>query len=302
MTTIISIRNRIIIPFIFCCFTIYSNLFATPSCQIVTENFSTLTDGTTSDSRSTGWTIDASQIPNALYFAVKSHRFHAEELGGQGIWYSKVMTVTGKPNFQVGVKITAEGSLTSSEYVRIYYKLNGGAETLLDQRTGNFGTIDFQSGLLNANTVQIVVKLYNYDKNTSAKSVYYIEEYRLFSNVTGCSLGVSPGVSGTITCATPSVTLSPGTNTTSNVTYQWSGPNSFTSTAQNPVISTPGTYNVTATIAASSSTATGSVVVTQNTTPPGANTSASGTLECSSPSVVITASSPTSGVTYSWSG
>jgi hypothetical protein len=302
MTPIISIRNSILIPILFCCFTAYSHLFATPACQIVTENFSTLTDGTTSDSRSTGWTIDASQIPNALYFAIKSHRFQAEELGGQGIWYSKVMTVTGKPNFQVGVKITAEGSLTSSEYVRIYYKLNGGTETLLDQRTGNFGTIDFQSGLLNANTVQIVVKLYNYDKATSAKSVYYIEEYRLFSNLTGCSLGVSPSVSGTITCASPTVTLSPGTNTTSNVTYLWSGPNSFTSTAQNPVISTPGTYSVTATIAASSATATGSVIVAQNTTLPGANTSASGTLECSAPSVVITASSATSGVAYSWSG
>ena len=275
---------------------------ATPSCQIVTENFSSLTDGTTVDNGSTGWYLDASQIPDALYFAVKSHRFQAEELGGQGIWYSKVMNVTGYPNFQIGVKITAEGNLTSSEYVKIYYKLNGGTETLLDQRTGNFGTIDFQSPLLNANTVQIIVKLYNYDKGTYDKSIYYIEQYRIFSNVNSCSLQVNPSASGSITCANSSVTLSPGTNTTTNVTYQWTGPNGFTSTAQNPVVTTAGTYNVTASIAASASTATSSVAVTQNTATPGAGASVSGTLECSSPSVVITGTSPTSGVSYSWSG
>jgi hypothetical protein len=277
-------------------------LFATPTCQIVTENFSTLADGTTADNRPTGWYIDASQVPDALYFAVKSRRFHAEELGGQGIWYSRVMSVTGKPNFQIGVKITAEGTLTGSEYVKIYYKLNGGNEILIDQRTGNFGTIDFQSALLNAGTVQIIIKLYNYDKGTSAKSVYYIEEYRIFSNVTGCSLGVDPVAGGTITCANPSVTLSPGTNTTSNVTYQWTGPDDFGSTLQNPGVTLSGTYNVTATIAASSSTATGSVTVVQNTTAPGATAGASGSLACSSPAVIITGNSGTADVTYKWSG
>jgi hypothetical protein len=276
---------------------------ATPPCQIVTQSFQNSADGAKSDNGTYGWSISPTTISGATYWAIQSKRFKAQELGTEGVWSSKVMNISGYPNFQIGVKITAEGTLTSSEYVKIYYKLNGGAETLMSQQTGNFGTQDLSSGLLNASTVQIVIRIKNTKKSgVGVQSIYYIEEYRLFSDVVGCSLKVTPTANGTKTCANPSVTLSPGINTTSNVTYQWSGPGGFTSTSQNPVISTSGTYNVTATIAASSSTATGSVNVSQNTTAPGATAGENGTLTCTTGSVALSGSSGTSGVTYAWMG
>jgi large repetitive protein len=276
--------------------------FATPPCQIVTQSFQNMADGATSDNGTYGWSLSPTTISGATYWAIQSKRFKAQEIGQEGVWTSKVMTITGYPNVQIGVKITAEGTLTSSEYVKIYYKLNGGAETLMSQQTGNFGTQDLSSVTLNGNTVQIVIRIKNTKKTgVGVQSIYYIEQYRLFSNVTGCSLAVAPSVSGTVTCVNPSVTLSANPNTT-GATFQWTGPNGFTSTQQNPVVTAGGTYNVTASISASSSTATGSVTVLQNTTTPGATANSAVTLTCSTTSVPLSGGSATSGVTYRWTG
>src|SRR5688572_20847201 len=92
----------------------------TPTCPIVTERFQGLSDGTTVNNSTTGWYLSASNVAGTGYFAVKSNRFHAQELGGEGIWYSKVFSVSGYTDFQVAVKISSEGDMNSSEYVRVY--------------------------------------------------------------------------------------------------------------------------------------------------------------------------------------
>jgi hypothetical protein len=276
-----------------------SILHATPPCILVNQAFASIADGATSDPSATGWSM--STVSGATYWACQSHRIKAQGLGAVGTWSSAVFNISGRPNVQVEVKVSSEGTLdTATEYVAIYYKLNGGALTLMQKFKGNFGTPDIFSVPLNGSTVQIVIQVYN--KHNGLNSYYYIENYGVNSQVAGCALTVTPSVSNTITCAVPSATLSSGANTTSNVTYSWTGPSSFTSTLQNPVVTTAGTYNVTASIAASSSTATGSIVVSQNTTTPGATASESGTLTCTTTSVPLSGSSTTSGVTYAWAG
>jgi hypothetical protein len=274
------------------------------------NNFYSYTNGTISDNSTNGWYLDRSQVPNVTsvyrsnitphYFAIYSHRVTAQQLGGQGIWYSNVMNVAGRPDFQIGIKITAEGTLNSDEYVKLYYKIDGGSEVLWEQRTGNFGTIDFRSPVLNANTVQIKVKIYNYGKGGEIVSNYYIEEEQLYIGGCGGTLVVYPSVSGIITCANPSATLS-ATTSHGGATYQWSGPNGFTSTQQHPVVNEAGTYNVTATVPPSS-TANGSVNVTQNKVCPGASASVSDTLTCSRTYVTLSGNSSVSEATYKWSG
>jgi len=103
-----------------------------------------------------------------------------------------------------------------------------------------------------------------------------------------------------ITCSLPTVVLD-ATTTTPNVGFQWSGPNGFTSTQQDPAnISTPGSYTVIAT-ATSGCTASFNVNVLQDTALPGA--SATGvTISCAAQSGVITSTSATPGVTYLWGG
>ncbi|WP_217603683.1 hypothetical protein [Chitinophaga sp. GbtcB8] len=279
-----------------------NNLFATPECPIVTARFP-LANGTTVDNSATGWYLDASRVASTGYFAVKSNRLHAQELGGEGIWYSKVFSTAGYAGWQVAVKVSSEGDMNSSEYVKIYYKINGGSEVLLDQRTGNFGTIDFTSPALNGNSVQLVVKIYNYNNGGSQTSKYYIEEYRVFKDkgpcsATGITVTATAGNGGVLTCANPSLTLS-ASSTASGVSYSWTGPNGFTSNSQNPVVNTPGTYTVTGT--SSSGSGTASVTITENKTPPDLSATG-GSLACGSSGVTLNANSSVANVTYSWTG
>ncbi|HEY1201413.1 MAG TPA: hypothetical protein VGE79_10550, partial [Niastella sp.] len=298
-------QKRIPKPFtLFLIFFFLSNyLSATPECPIVTGRFP-LANGTTSDASATGWYLNATNVASTGYFAVKSNRLHAQELGGEGIWYSQVFSTTGYSDFQVAVKVSSEGDMNSSEYVKIYYKINGGAEVLLDQRTGNFGTIDFISPVLTGSNVQLVVKIYNYNNGGSQTSKYYIEEYRMFKEKGPCT--VSSGITvtaaaangGILTCANPSLGLSATATGTGTTTWSWSGPNGYTSTAQNPSITTAGTYTVVATN--STGTGSASVTVTENKTAP-VITATGGALTCGS-CVSISATSNISGATYSWSG
>ncbi|THU34172.1 T9SS type A sorting domain-containing protein [Niastella caeni] len=283
-------------------FLLSNYLSASPDCPIVTGRI-TGADGTTSDPAATGWYLDATNVASSGYFAVKSNRLHAQELGGVGIWYSRVFSTAGYSEFQVAVKISSEGDMNSSEYVQIYYKINGGAETLLDSRTGNFGTIDFISGVLSGNNVQLVVKIYNYNNGGSQTSKYYLEEYRVFKEKGPCSVSAinvtaTAGNSGVLTCANPSLGLSATATGSGTTTWSWSGPNGYTSTLQNPTITTAGTYTVVATN--STGTGSASVTVTENKTAP-IITATGGALNCGS-CVSISATSNVSGATYSWSG
>ncbi|SEW25552.1 hypothetical protein SAMN05428988_3649 [Chitinophaga sp. YR573] len=273
---------------------------ATPECPIITGTFP-FANGTTVSTAYDGWYLDASKVVSTGYFAVKSNRIMAENLGGEGVWYSNVFSVAGYTDFQAAVKITAEGNQNSSEYVKIYYKINGGAETLLDQRTGNFGTIDFTSPVLTGSTIQLVVRIYDYNNGSSQTSKYYIEQYRVFREKGPCGSAISvtatAGNSGILTCANPSLTLS-ASSTATGVTYSWTGPNSFTSTSQNPVVSTAGTYTVVGTSTAGSGSTT--VVVTENKTAPDISATG-GSLACFT-SVTLNANTSVANATYSWTG
>ncbi|GAA4318863.1 PKD domain-containing protein [Flaviaesturariibacter amylovorans] len=89
-----------------------------------------------------------------------------------------------------------------------------------------------------------------------------------------------------------------------NATYSWSGPNGFSSAIRNPVITTAstaatGTYSVTVTVAGCSSPA-GTVDVTVNPTP--ATPTVSAPAVCSGNTLLLSASSSTAGVSWSWTG
>jgi len=139
--------------------------------------------------------------------------------------------------------------------------------------------------------------------------------YSVYASVSGCngtvgllSVTVSP------TPATPSAgsnstvcsgqTLSLTANTVAGSTYNWSGPNGFTATSQNPVISNvttsaSGTYTVTRTSAIGCVSTATTTPVTVNQTPT-APTAGSNSAICSGQTLSLTASS--TGTTYSWTG
>ena len=106
--------------------------------------------------------------------------------------------------------------------------------------------------------------------------------------------GTAPSV---LNCTNTSVSLSGS----GGGTYSWTGPGilSGASTA-NPVVNQPGTYALQVTVLGCTSPAN-NVVVTQDIAPPVVSASASGVLTCSVTSVTLTGS-PSSGVSYTWTG
>jgi uncharacterized protein YjdB len=110
-------------------------------------------------------------------------------------------------------------------------------------------------------------------------------------------------------CSGSNLTLtSTATSSTGSVTYAWSGPNGFTSTAQNPAAfavttADAGIYTVTATNSCGNTTAT-TATVTVNVVPSAVSASATPNPICSGSNLTLTstATSSTGSVTYAWSG
>ncbi len=105
---------------------------------------------------------------------------------------------------------------------------------------------------------------------------------------------------GTISCAVTSTTLSVTTDA-ANPTFSWSGPGNFSSSAQTPVVSAPGTYSVTVRDGNTGCTNSAIAVVTADTLRPGASATG-GELNCIFEQVKLGGSSPSSNPTFAWSG
>src|SRR3990172_3621138 len=100
-------------------------------------------------------------------------------------------------------------------------------------------------------------------------------------------------------CSGQTLSLTAGTDI--GTTFNWNGPNSFSSTVQNPTIGSvsvtaSGTYSVTTTSAAGCTSTVGTIPVTVNPSPT-ASVSATSNVICAGQSTTLTASG---GSTYSW--
>jgi uncharacterized repeat protein (TIGR03803 family) len=119
---------------------------------------------------------------------------------------------------------------------------------------------------------------------------------------TSSAANITANVSGTITCSIPQITIS-GSSSTTGVTYSWTGPDGFISANQAILVSKPGTYVLQVTKMVNDCQVSTSALVLQDTVKP-KNVTASllGTLNCKTPSIILSGTSSTAGVTYSWSG
>ena len=113
--------------------------------------------------------------------------------------------------------------------------------------------------------------------------------------------GVSATASGVLTCTAINVKLRGG-SATQGVSYHWSGKD-FKSSLDVPVVSTPGTYELTVTDPANGCSSETRVTVKQNVTVPAMVTAeAMDSLTCKNNKVTLKASSATTKAGYSWSG
>lgn len=105
---------------------------------------------------------------------------------------------------------------------------------------------------------------------------------------------------GTLNCNITDVMLDGG-STTPGVTLQWTGPNNFSSTLEDPTVSVPGVYTLTVSNPANGCTAVATADVILDDAPPGA-TATGGTVTCAAPNLDLDGDSPSNNVTWEWTG
>jgi len=122
------------------------------------ESFSS-GNGATSDADATAWT--SSRASGS--YGIQDGRFSVSDAGGEAVWQSEVIDITGANN---GIAFSADvrsgGNLENSDYLRIYYKVDDGAEVAFYSQSGkinrnkNFRVSDETPA---GSTVQIVVRI-----------------------------------------------------------------------------------------------------------------------------------------------
>lgn len=121
-------------------------------------------------------------------------------------------------------------------------------------------------------------------------------------NVSPSPAGVVASSTGTITCLTTTTSLT-GASTSTNISYFWNGPASYTSNVQNPTgITAGGVYTLSVTDLSNGCITTATTSVATNTAGPTLTLTSTGTITCLSNTVSIAVTSTVSGVTYTWTG
>lgn len=123
-----------------------------------------------------------------------------------------------------------------------------------------------------------------------------------YSDDINVAIGTLPSASasgGVLGCTDASIQLF-GSSTSSGVSYDWSGPGNFSSSDQNPIVTSAGEYElfVTSTDGCSS---TDVAIVSSDTDVPDISTSG-GELTCLATTVQLSGSSNTPNVTFAWTG
>ena len=104
---------------------------------------------------------------------------------------------------------------------------------------------------------------------------------------------------GTLTCVNTNVQLN-SSSSASNVSYQWSGPNGFSSTEQNPIVDLEGQYTLNI-MTPNGCTNMATVSVNADVTTPDLMAQG-GDIGCDGAPIMINATSNTNGVSYAWTG
>ena len=127
------------------------------------ENFTESANGSTSGSQwsTSGITPDAN-----TYFNTSGGRMAGSDLDAEGVWQSQVMNISAMSPVKVSVSLQESGTLEPQDYIRVYYRLDGGAETYFTTNGNNQD--DFTSRTasvtgLSGSTLQIIIRVLNND-------------------------------------------------------------------------------------------------------------------------------------------
>jgi len=143
--------------FIFTCFNSYSQT------TIWSEDFTTYSNGSTTGVGNKWTTSTTSGI---RYFEVRNNEFNARDTNAsEQIFSTEAIDITLYSNISLSVDVfKVDGTMESSDYVNVYYILDGGSETLFNTNGANaddFPSRTASQSSLNGSTIQIIIKVKN---------------------------------------------------------------------------------------------------------------------------------------------
>ena len=108
-----------------------------PPMPMARKSFTGISDNTTSDNGSTAWF--ATRDWN---YRVHEERFKSRSSGGPAEWTTEVIDISAAGEVSVSLDIQSEGELygtgSDPDYMRLYYRVDGGPEVLFEERLGAF--------------------------------------------------------------------------------------------------------------------------------------------------------------------
>ena len=107
------------------------------------------------------WTASSWYMVNTVS---SNNLFETIKPSSECVWTSEIISISDFVDVVLQVSISEVGTLESSDYIKLYYKLDGGTETLFNvngDNTDDFNSLTaIQSGLSGA-TIQIIIKTKN---------------------------------------------------------------------------------------------------------------------------------------------
>jgi hypothetical protein len=119
------------------------------------------------DTTGMSWTMNVSATSltaSTDYFKVVSGAFEGKDLDGEAVWYSKQVDISSVTYVDLSVDVFESGDSESSDYINIYYSLDGGVEILFSnngENTDDFTSTSASQNQISGSTVTIIIKVAN---------------------------------------------------------------------------------------------------------------------------------------------
>ncbi len=157
-------KKRILLQIVFTFVTLGCIPMLVAQTTIWSEDF-TYPDGTVSGSDGK-WSIDISDcsFDGDDHFEVRNNRMEGNDLDGEAIWASEVIDISAYSDVSISIDIREVGTMEVSDYINLYYKLDGGPQTVFSthgSNHGNFGSATAEQTGLNGSTLVIIIIVSN---------------------------------------------------------------------------------------------------------------------------------------------